>query len=85
MLPIPFIQPTLFVVFGNAGEGGVLPKVFQAVEDAADEHALAQGVGKGLHEVPTQPVHVVNAVVAHSKLQSKEERGATEEQTVTLL
>jgi hypothetical protein len=46
---------------------------------------LAEGIGEGFHEIPTQPFYVVDAVVTYSKLQSEEEGCSTEYKTVTLL
>ena len=85
MLSIPFIQSSLFIVVWNAGKWGVLSEIFKAVKDSTDEHALAEGIGEGLHEIPTQPLYVVDAVVTYSELQSEEEGGSTEYKTVTLL
>ena len=62
-----------------------MTEILEAVEDTADEHALAQGISKGLDEIPTQPVDVIDAVVAYSELQSEEEGCSTEYKTVTLL
>jgi hypothetical protein len=46
---------------------------------------LAEGIGEGFHEIPTQPFYVVDAVVTYSELQSEEEGCSTEYKTVTLL
>ncbi len=85
MLSIPFIQSSFFVVVWNAGKWSTLSDILKAVKDTTDEHALSEGVGERLYEIPTEPLYVVDAVVTDSELQSEEEGGSTEYKTVTLL
>ena len=70
MLPVPFGQSAGLEILGNTGELCTLSDVPQAIEDTSYEQALSECVGERLHQVPPEPVHFIDAVVAHSKLQS---------------
>ena len=83
VLSIPYVQSPCLKIICNAWELGAFTDVPEAIKDSSNEHALAQGVSEGLYQIPTKPVHFVDAVVAHSELECEEERCATEDHSVT--
>ena len=84
VLPVPFGQSAGLEILGNAGELSTLSDIPEAIENTSDEHALSECVGKWLYQVPPEPVHFIDAVVAHSKLQGEKEGCPAEYKSVTL-
>jgi len=52
----------------------------QRVQHATHEHTLAEGVGKGLYQVPAEPVNLIDAVVGDAELQREKQGGCLEKE-----
>lgn len=65
-------EPSAFIFFSLS----ILPfwvlhtsaSIHEDPDESENEWSLADGVGDGLHQIPAQPVHMVDSVVSHEKL-----------------
>lgn len=63
-------------------ERSVFTEVSEGVEDAAHKQTLTYSVCDWLHEIPTKPVNLVDAVIGDAELSGEQHEGCLEEHQI---